>query len=213
MVLVEKGEQQGVYQYVDNGAYPLNFGEGDYTLSLFERIEGNSYKGLAVKRVNVAFEQEMAPYLASTELVSFDKSPVSVEQAEVWCQGLESDSEKAEVVYQNLVTSLNYDFEKASTLTSTYFADRDETLNNQEGICLDFATLYGVMLRSQGIPTKIVMGHKSDIDSYHAWNQVYLSSQDEWVNIDITYGQSFVAANQEPPFIIDDSEYTVEKYY
>lgn len=48
MVLVEKGEQQGVYQYVDNGSYPLNFGEGDSTLSLFERIEGNSYKGVAV---------------------------------------------------------------------------------------------------------------------------------------------------------------------
>ena len=43
------------------------------------------------------------------------------------------------------------------------------------------------MLRSVGVPTKLVMGRKNDIKEYHAWNQVYLADNNEWINIDTTY--------------------------
>ena len=40
------------------------------------------------------------------------------------------------------------------------------------------------MLRSQGIPTKLVKGYSDNVDGYHAWNEVYIN--EEWITIDTT---------------------------
>ncbi len=57
------------------------------------------------------------------------------------------------------------------------------------------------------------MGYKNDIEVYHAWNQIYLSDKDEWVNIDTTYGAGYKSGKSEPSMIRDASEYKIEKQY
>ena len=47
------------------------------------------------------------------------------------------------------------------------------------------------MLRSIGIPTKLVKGYKNDIDGYHAWNEVYISEKG-WVIVDTTYDSIYL---------------------
>ena len=70
------------------------------------------------------------------------------------------------------------------------------------------------MLRSQGIPTKIVTGYVSPDNIYHAWNLVYLDGSwrsvqvsveaGSWTRIDLT----FAAAGGSERYVGDATEYT-----
>lgn len=64
----------------------------------------------------------------------------------------------------------------------TYRPDPDATVKSQKGICWDFAVLAKVMLESQGIKCRVVIGHSDN--EYHAWNDVWLDG--EWVRYDMT---------------------------
>ncbi|MGN7382731.1 transglutaminase-like domain-containing protein [Paenibacillus sp. SAFN-117] len=61
-------------------------------------------------------------------------------------------------------------------------------------MCYGYSSLFAAMLRSVGIPAKLVMGHSQYVTEYHAWNEVYLNN--EWVTIDTTIdsGKSNAAA-------------------
>ena len=64
----------------------------------------------------------------------------------------------------------------------TYLPDVEKTLKSKSGICFDFAAIVCCMLRTQGIPTKLVIGYADR--AYHAWNQVYIDGS--WQLIDTT---------------------------
>ena len=46
------------------------------------------------------------------------------------------------------------------------------------GICFDYAALMAGMLRSQGVPCKLVIGYAGDV--YHAWISVW-SEETGWI--------------------------------
>ena len=52
-------------------------------------------------------------------------------------------------------------------------------LAEKKGICFDYASLMAAMLRSQGVPVKLVVGYTGEI--YHAWLNVW-SEEDGWVD-------------------------------
>jgi transglutaminase-like putative cysteine protease len=60
-----------------------------------------------------------------------------------------------------------------------YVPDVDAVLASGKGICFDFAALMTAMLRSLGIPTRLVVGFVGDVK--HAWIDVY-SDTDGWIN-------------------------------
>jgi transglutaminase-like putative cysteine protease len=71
------------------------------------------------------------------------------------------------------------------------------------------------MLRSQGIPTKVVFGYVSPDDLYHAWNMFYTEEDgwtavefradpNSWNRIDLT----FSASGSDADFVGDGSNYT-----
>ena len=73
----------------------------------------------------------------------------------------------------------------------------DETLALGTGICFDYASLSAAMLRSLGIPCKVVTGYVSPDGVYHAWNLVYINGSwtsvefsvraGEWSRVDLTF--------------------------
>ena len=76
------------------------------------------------------------------------------------------------------------------------------------------------MLRSQGIPTKLVFGYVSPDDLYHAWNMFYTKEtgwvtvgfeapKNQWTRLDLT----FSAGGAGGEFIGDGSNYTDMFYY
>ena len=58
-----------------------------------------------------------------------------------------------------------------SGAVTTYTPDIEAIMSSRKGICFDYAAVMASMLRSQGIPTKLVMGYVPQ--GYHAWNEVY----------------------------------------
>ena len=82
-------------------------------------------------------------------------------------------------VYNYVVKNLTYDTAKASSVQSGYLPNVDLVLAQKKGICFDYAALMTAMLRSQDIPTKLVVGYTGNL--YHAWINVYLEGQG-WVD-------------------------------
>ena len=75
--------------------------------------------------------------------------------------------------------------------------------------------LAAAMLRSQGIPTKIIFGYVAPNGLYHAWNMFYTEKEgwvtvefrtepERWNRIDLT----FAANGSDSTFIGDGTNYT-----
>jgi len=90
---------------------------------------------------------------------------------------MQSASDKADAILDYITGHIEYDAEKAAAVRTGYVSDPDETLRAEKGICLDYAVLAAAMLRSQGIPTKVVYGFNPE-GEYHAWINVFTG---EWV--------------------------------
>ena len=89
----------------------------------------------------------------------------------------------------------------------------DETLQEKTGICFDYAALMTAMLRTQGIPTRLVIGYAGEL--YHAWISVYIKDVGwidniiyfdgkEWSRMDPTLA---AAGDSAKEFVGDGSNY------
>ena len=96
-----------------------------------------------------------------------------------------------------MVTNLTYDYEKAGTVQSGYLPDVDKVLQEKKGICFDYASLMAAMLRSQGVPVKLVIGYTST-GEYHAWINVW-SEESGWID-SVIYFDGKVWKLMDPTF-------------
>lgn len=199
--------------------FPLNMGSGSYTFRLMEQIEGTKYACVWSDSRQVTLEDEFEPFLRPSQMVAYSESSRCVALTAELARDCETDTELAASVYDYLVKHIRYDKEKASTVGSGYLPDPDETLNTGKGICFDYAALAAAMLRSAGIPCKLITGYVEN-DVYHAWNCFYLESQgwvtvqiaaapDTWQRVDITFAASGTPAKA----LQDDSRYTARFTY
>ena len=81
-------------------------------------------------------------------------------------------------VYNYVIKQYKYDKKKAKTVQSGYIPNLDKIYKQKKGICFDYAAVMTAMLRSQGIPTKLVIGYTGN--AYHAWISVY-SKKKGWI--------------------------------
>ena len=72
-------------------------------------------------------------------------------------------------------------------MKSGYVPDPDRALSKGSGICYDYASLMAAMTRSQGIPTRLVIGYASK-DIYHAWNEVW-TDETGWITPELLLSQ------------------------
>jgi transglutaminase/protease-like cytokinesis protein 3 len=87
-------------------------------------------------------------------------------------------------VYNFVLSGLTYDKELAANVKSGYLPNVDTVLASGKGICFDYAAVMTSMLRSQDIPTKLVVGYAGEV--YHAWLNVY-STETGWVDAVIQF--------------------------
>ena len=123
-------------------------------------------------------------------------------------------------VYAYIVDHIAYDTPKAETIGTGYLSDADETLATGKGICIDYAVLAAAMLRSQGVPTKVITGYVAPNDLYHAWNMIWLE-ETGWITVKIEVDRetwtredlTFAAGGADAEFIGDGSNYREYKTY
>jgi len=218
VLIIGPGEQQ--YNFVlqpnsDFQAFPFPFGNGNYSVGVYENIEGDRYSTVLTHSIDVVITDEFAPFLRSNQYVDFNRNTKAVSKAAELVAGIDDMLEKVEAIYDFVIANFTYDYELAEAVQSGYVPDLDAFMQRGKGICFDYASLMTAMLRSQGIPTKLVIGYVGDV--YHAWISVYSDEHGwirgiirfdghEWTRMDPTY-----TSNSDNPatisFIGDGANY------
>ncbi len=193
-LMVEKDEAKYYYTFdANNLNVPLQLGSGSYRMTLLRQSSGNKYSVLERKTIVASMTADTSVYLQSAQPVDWDAEMEAIKLAETLVAGAMDDREKIEILYDYVVGMMSYDYNKINTIDTNYVPVIDEVLATGTGICYDYSALLGAMLRSQGIPTKLVKGYRTGIDVYHAWNEVYLADEDRWAIIDSTYDNTINA--------------------
>lgn len=220
------GPNNVTYTYdVKNGyaAFPLTSGDGDYSFSVCENIEGTTYS-LSFKTVlNLTGISEFGPYLYPNQYVYFDKDCQVITKGANLAAYCADDLEVVTNVYNYIIKNITYDYEKADTVKSGYISDVDEILNSGTGICLDYSAVMTSMLRSQSIPTRLEVGYVGKDMLYHAWISVYIEEIGwlngvirfngyEWSLVDPTFGAS-TSEKALKNYIGDGTNYSVKYVY
>ena len=198
--------------------YPLQSGDGTYTLQVFQNISGKQYALLYETTAQVALLDAFEPFLRPSQTVNYTADSQCVALMAQLAQGCTTDAEAAAAVYRYLTENISYDYDKAANVQDGYLPDPDATLAQGKGICFDYAALAAAMLRSAGIPTKLVKGYVGDV--YHAWNLIYLKNEgwvtveikantDNWQRIDTT----FAATGADTSFLTNDANYVTRYTY
>lgn len=203
--------------------FPLSCGSGSYTFFVFERLEGNIYTTALQKTVDIKVKSSTEPYSYPNSYVDYNKKSLCVKKAAELCAGKTSMIDKISAVFLYISDNITYDHELAATVKSGYIPDPDKTLNSKKGICFDYSSLMAAMLRSQGIPTRLVIGYASP-QIYHAWNEVY-TEQTGWITPELLMKNSgyniadatFYASAKDKQtisdYIMNNTNYSAVYYY
>ncbi|MBF7095527.1 transglutaminase-like domain-containing protein [Alkalibacter mobilis] len=214
-ISVEKDHDQIYYNYLDNGKYeifPLQFGNGNYEITLLENTTGKSYKVLERFDIRMEIEDENLVYLNSVQSVDWNYEDSSTKLALQLTEGMKSESEKFMAIYDYIVNNIQYDYDKIEALEYSYLPDNDAIMDAGRGICYDYSSLMASMLRSLGVPTKLVKGYGDfQPDVYHAWNEVLLDGK--WYLVDTTYDAQLLSDGKKVEVIKDRNEYDVVYTY
>jgi len=202
--------------------FPLSDGSGSYKVTVFENVKDSKYAAVVSVTTKVKLKDEFAPFLHSNQYVNFAAAPKTVEQAEKLVEGKETALEKVKAVYDFTVKKLTYDKKRAATVKSGYLPELDSVLAEKKGICFDYAALMTGMLRSQGVPCKLVVGYAGK--SYHAWISVWSEESgwldgaiyfdgSAWQRMDPTFASSGKQSASIMKYIGDGKNYTVKYLY
>jgi len=206
---ISKGTQVIYYTLENNvrDSFPLTFDNGEYEIKILENTTGQKYRTVYKKNVSLLLDNKQNVYLNSIQNINWDTSMDSIEYSnEVVYETKESLLQKIKV-YELIIFNYSYDYDKYSNVKAAYYLPViDDTFNSQRGICYDFSSLLASMLRSQGVPTKLVKGYSEYTNEYHAWNEVYINGK--WYVIDTTYDAYYVKKGKEVTMLKDKSKYT-----
>ena len=152
--------------------YPLSEGSGTYKIGVYENLQGDQYVAAFTQSISVTLKDEYSAFLYPNAYVDFTANSKAVAKAKQLAASCDTDLDVVNAVYHYVYENTTYDYDKAETVQSGYVPVVDETLASGTGICFDYASLMGAMLRSQGIPTRLEIGYAGT--EYHAWVSVYI---------------------------------------
>ena len=162
--------------------FPLQMGDGSYTVRVMEQVENDLYALRFGVEIEVKLADETVPFLYPNQYVWYDATTKTVQKARELASGLKSQTEIAEAFYTYVVEHMTYDNDKAATVQKGYLPYVDEALESGTGICFDYAALLAVMLRAEGIPTRMLIGTVTPENLYHSWNSVFLEGKWVWMD-------------------------------
>ena len=221
-LLVTHGDMSYNYDIPGDGTpitAPINMGDGAYTFAIMRNTGEQNYVEINSTTADVKLTSETAPFTQPNMYCNYSSSSACVTKARDLTADCENVGDAVRAVCTYIVDNVSYDTDKATQLSKItgYVPNPDETFSTNKGICFDYASLGAAMLRSMGIPTKIVTGYVSPDDLYHAWIMVYIDgswssaqfsvSPQSWSRVDLT----FAADSSNQGFVGDGLSYT-ERY-
>jgi hypothetical protein len=204
-----------------NEVFPLQFGNGEYMVNVFEQLEGTQYTTVFSQLLDVQIANEFGPFLYPNQYCTFSAESNAVKKAADLAYPCNNDLDVVSEVYNFMIDNIKYDYEEAETVQSGYLPDVDEVLSTKTGICLDYSALMCSMLRSQRIPTRMEIGYAGT--AYHAWISTYITDigwvngmiqfdGKEWSLMDPTFASNTEEKSLQE-FIGDGENYSVKYIY
>lgn len=210
-VIVSKGKEQYTYQiYDEDETLPLQMGSGYYSVGIYKKISGNRYRKVSSKGKNVKLKKNQV-YLQSVQNIDWSDKSKAIKLAKELSLEKAKDEENFKKIYDEIVKSIMYDHQKASVVGQRYLTVIDNTLASKKGICLDYSAIMASMLRSIGIPTKMIHGNTEHTVEYHAWNEVLLNGK--WITFDTTIDAQLSKWNVDYEIDRSDEEYVPVKNF
>ena len=201
---------------------PITDGNGTYQIKVYENVSGNEYSLALAAETYITLKDEFAPFLRPNQYVNYSASSGTVKKAKNLCAGLRNPLDKVQAIYNYVVNNIRYDKNKAATVTSGYLPVLDDVLYSGKGICFDYAALMTGMLRSQGVPCKMVFGYAGT--AYHAWISVWTEDEGwidgavffdgtSWHRLDPTFASSGGQSAEIMQYIGNGSNYQSKYFY
>ena len=215
------------FQLNNSGNYeviPITEGSGSYTVSVLKVTSAGKGTVMFKQTLNVSVSDSFLPFLTPNQFCMYNSGSSCVALSSKLCGGNKDTIEKTAAIYDYVINNISY-VSTAENAANGYIPVPDTVLANKSGICFDYASLMAAMLRSQKIPTKVVVGYAGDI--YHAWISVYVDGSgwidgyiyfdgNKWNRMDPTFAASAKDENDYKSivdFISDGSNYSVIYYY
>ena len=220
---VLKDEDTYTYSLNSDGTvnvFPVQCGNGTYTVRVMQNVVDTRYTEVASYEQEVSIADEFAPYLYNSDYVNYNADSDCVALAKELAAHESDELGVVSAIYDYICAHITYDSALAASVPNGYMPVLDEVLASGTGICFDYASLAAAMLRSQGIPTKVIFGYVAPDDIYHAWNMFY-TEESGWVTVDFqvdtdTWNRmdlTFAANGADDSFIGNGTNYTDVYFY
>ncbi len=159
-------------------------------------VESIVFRPEVIKEVGfpiTTVDEEYKEYLQYGEFIDIDNS--IKKQASILAVGETDTYVVASKVAKWIREDINYDL---SSIAANPDQSSTEVFESKAGVCREISNLFISMMRSLGIPARVVTGYaytnSEEVSAYvgsnwggHAWAEVLIG--DEWVPFDLTYNQ------------------------
>ena len=177
---IVKGGTTLTYDLNGNAEYelfPLQLGSGKYVATLYENVSGKKYTQAGKVTLDVKLSREDVPFLYPNQYVNYSILSAAVAKADELCAG-KGEQEAYQAVCDFMKSTFVYDFIKAVTVKAGTLPDIDGCYDKRMGICQDLSAIMCCMLRTQGIPARLIIGYADR--NYHAWTMTALGGKDQF---------------------------------
>ena len=183
-LVVKTGKKQLQYDLNSKGNYeviPLQYGNGKYTFTLFENVSGKKYSQSGTVSISAKMKDPNRAFLYPNQYVDYTAKTEAVLKATELCKGVTEPAEIAKIICNFVRKSFAYDYLKANSVktndTKGMMPAIDDTWNKHMGVCQDLSAVAVAMLRSQGVPAKLMIGDRKNV--YHAWVSVIIDGDEK----------------------------------
>ncbi len=158
--------------------FPLQFGRVNYTVALYQNVEGKKYKEKGKVTVSPRdMEDELRCFLYPNQYVNYTEETECVKVACELCKDMTDPEEIYKTICNYVVSNFSYDFIKSVTVQPGKLPDIDECWEKKMGICQDLSAMTCAMLRSQGVPARLMIGTLGS-GTAHAWVLAVVNGED-----------------------------------
>ena len=178
-IFVQKGEKYIHYTINNEGdyeIYPLEYGNGEYDLTLYRQLSGNHYQCDESISFKVSMDDEASYLLSPNQMINYNDEMRAIQCAKELCEG-KDDAEKIKAIKDYIKQNYCYDYFSAIHKGEFQPADIEEIFEKKKGTCLGLSTIVVAMLRSQGIKVKLAIGKADSL--LHAWVVIYKDDKRE----------------------------------
>ena len=180
---------------------------GDTTLTYdlnnkgeFEVFPGKKYSEEGKISLTADMPDELSAFLYPNEYVNCDTKTAAVKEAESLCGGMNDQKQIYQAVCDYMKGHFAYDYIKSVSVKPGQLPDIDDAWNKHMGICQDLSAIMVAMLRSQGVPARLMIGTLNE-STYHAWVTAVVNGEEQFFD-------PTAALNA-----VSNGSYTVERYY